>query len=337
MENKNTANGLNADNLLILLWAWRKSIIVVIILTVIASAAVSLIIREKFRSTAIIFPGKASTVELGEKFNIDQSMTAFGEEEEAEQLLQILNSSEIRDFIIKKYELMSHYEIDAESPYAYTDLVREYNSNVTCERTRHNSITIDVLDYDPETAANMANDIARLVDSTKNRMIRERSIQAFAVIDAEFKDIVKEAEFLRATLTALSKMGVVNPDGNAKLLEAYANAYAQRNTTGIEQIGKQLEVNRNYATVYRYYDEKLAQKNEQIKEMEVPYKQAKTELNISIPHKFSLEQARAAEKKAYPVRWLIVVMSTIGAMLFMIVFIVVFEKIKQIKNASLSN
>jgi hypothetical protein len=292
-----------------------------------------LIIKEKFLSTAIIFPGKASTVELGEKFNIDQSMTAFGEEEEAEQLLQILNSSEIRDFIIKKYELMEHYEIDAESSFAYTSLVKEYNSNVTCERTRHNSITIDVLDSDPETAANMANDIVRLVDSTKNRMIRERSVQAYRVIEKEYINLVKEAEVLRDTLTALSKMGVVNPDGNAKLLEAYSNAYAQRNAAGIEQLGKQLEINRNYATAYRYYDEKLVQKNEQLREMEVPFKQAKTELNISIPHKFSLEQARAAERKAYPVRWLIVAMSTIGALLFMIAFIVVFEKIKQLRSS----
>lgn len=334
MEKKNDSSGLNADNLLILLWTWKKSIIIVMCLAIACSATVSLLIKEKFLSTAIIFPGKASTVELGEKFNVEQSITAFGEEEEAEQLLQILNSSEIRDFIVKKYDLMEHYEIDSESPYAYTDLVKEYSSNVTCERTRHNSITIDVLDTDPETAANMANDIARLVDSTKNRMIRERSIHAFRVIEKEYFDLIKEAEFLRDTLTSLSKMGVIaSTEGQAKLYEALSNALESRNTVAIDQINKLLEINRNYATAYRYYDESLESKNEKIKDMEIPYKQAKTELTISIPHKFGMEQARPAEKKAYPVRWLIVAMSTIGAFLFMIAFIVIFEKIKQIRAA----
>jgi len=333
MEKKIESSGLNADNLLILLWTWKKSIIIVMALAILGSAIISLLITEKFLSTAIIFPGKASTVELGEKFNVEQSMTAFGEEEEAEQLLQILNSSEIRDYIIKKYDLMDHYEIDSESPYAYTDLVREYNSNVTCERTRHNSITIDVLDTDPETAANMANDIAKLVDSTKNRMIRERSIHAFRVIEKEYFDLVKEAEFLRDTLTSLSKLGVIaSTEGQAKLYEAYSNALASRNPSAIEQVNKLLEINRNYATAYRYYDESLESKNEKIKDMEIPYKQAKTELTISIPHKFGMEQARPAERKAYPVRWLIVAMSTIGAFLFMIAFIVIFEKIKQIRT-----
>lgn len=333
MENSNDKTGLNADNLLILLWTWKKSFIIVMILAVIGSSVVSLIIREKFLSTAIIFPGKASTVELGEKFNIDQSMTQFGEEEEAEQLLQILNSSEIRDYIIKKYDLMAHYEIDLESPYAYTELVREYNSNVTCERTRHNSITIDVLDYDPETAANMANDIARLVDSTKNRMIRERSMQAFRVIEKEYNDLKNETVMLRDTLSELSRMGVIgSTEGQAKLYEAYATAFSQRNTGGIAQLEKQLEINRNYATVFRYFDVLLEQKAEQLKDLEAVYKQASTETKISIAHKFSLEQARPAERKAYPVRWLIVVMSTIGAFLFMIAFIVIFEKIKQIRS-----
>jgi tyrosine-protein kinase Etk/Wzc len=333
MENKTENTGLNTDNLLILLWTWRKPIIVVMVLAVIGSAAVSLIIREKFLSTAIIFPGKASTVELGEKFNMDQSVTQFGEEEEAEQLLQILNSSEIRDYIITKYKLLEHYEIDEDSPYAYTYLVKEYNSNVTCERTRHNSIEINVLDYDPETAANMANDIARLVDSTKNRMIRERAMHAFKVVEREFQSLTKETENLRDTLTALSQLGVIpSTEGQAKLYEAYATAISQRNTVNIEQISKQLDINKNYAPAYRYFDGLLQDKSEQLNDLEKVYKQALTETTISIPHKFSLEKARAAEKKEYPVRWLIVVMSTIGSFLFMIAFIVVFEKIKQIRS-----
>lgn len=334
MENKTENTGLNTDNLLILLWTWRKPIIAVMILAIIGSATVSLIIREKFLSTAIIFPGKASTVELGEKFNIDQSVTQFGEEEEAEQLLQILNSSEIRDFIIKKYNLLEHYEIDEDSPYAYTYLVREYNSNVTCERTRHNSIEINVLDYDPETAANIANDISRLVDSTKNRMIRERAMSAFKAVEKEYLSLLEQTENLRDTLTELSKIGVIpSTEGQAKLYEAYATALAQGNSTNLEAITKQLEINRNYAPAYRYFDGLLENKSGHLSHVEKVYKQALTETTISIPQKFSLEHARPAEKKEYPVRWLIVMMSTIGSFLFMIAFIVVFEKIKQIRSA----
>lgn len=333
MENKQSKNELTADNLMVLLWSWRKWIIIMVTLTIIGSAVVSLLIREKYRSTAIIFPSKSSTVVLGEMLNPSQSITAIGEEEEAEQLLQILNSSEIRDFIINKYNLMKHYDIDAEGDFAYTNLVREYNSNVTCERTRHNSITIDVLDYNPDTAAFIANDIARLVDSTKNRMIRERSMKAFEVIEKEYLSLKRETEELRDSLTKLSKMGVIaSTEGQAKLIEAYTNAIAQRNTTGIAELSKQLEVNREFAPIYRYFDGQLEQKTERLAILENAYQQSKAETEMSIPHKFTLETARPAERKDYPVRWLIVVMSTIGSFLFMIGFIVVFEKIKQIRS-----
>lgn len=333
MENNQVKNDLTADNLMVLLWSWRKWIIIVVTLAIIGSAVVSLLIREKYRSTAIIFPSKSSTVVLGEMLSPSQSITAIGEEEEAEQLLQILNSSEIRDYIINKYNLMKHYEIDPEGDFAYTNLVREYNSNVTCDRTRHNSITIDVLDYNPDTAAFIANDIARLVDSTKNRMIRERSMKAFEVIEKEYLSLKRETEELRDSLTKLSKMGVIaSTEGQAKLIEAYTNAIAQRNTNGIAELSKQLEVNREYAPIYRYFDGQLEQKTSRLAILENAYQQSKAETEMSIPHKFTLETARPAERKDYPVRWLIVVMSTIGAFLFMIAFIVVFEKIKQIRS-----
>lgn len=334
MENKKAKSDLSADNLLILLWSWRKWIIIIVSLTIVASAVVSLLIREKYRSTAIIFPAKSSTVVLGEMLNPSQSITAIGEEEEAEQLLQILNSSEIRDYIIGKYNLLKHYDIDEESDFAYTNLIREYNSNVTCQRTRHNSITIDVLDYDPDTAALIANDIARLVDSTKNRMIRERSFESFEVIKKEYNQVLEDLEIMRDSLMKLSKLGVIaNAEGQAKLIEAYNNALVQRNQATIDALAKQLEANRNFSPVYRYFENRMYQKLDNLNQLEKAYVQAKTETEISIPHKFMLEKARPAERKDYPVRWLIVVMSTIGAMLFMIAFIVVFEKIKQLRSS----
>ena len=35
----------------------------------------------------------------------------FGEEEQAEQLVQILQSAQIKDLIVEKFDLMKHYNI----------------------------------------------------------------------------------------------------------------------------------------------------------------------------------------------------------------------------------
>jgi LPS O-antigen subunit length determinant protein (WzzB/FepE family) len=57
---------LSADSLLLLLWKWRRTVLIIVGLALVSSVAISLTIREKFKSTAIVFPANASSVTLGE-------------------------------------------------------------------------------------------------------------------------------------------------------------------------------------------------------------------------------------------------------------------------------
>jgi uncharacterized protein involved in exopolysaccharide biosynthesis len=51
-----------------------------------------------------------------------------------------------------------------------------------------------------------------------------------------------------------------------------------------------------------------------------------------LSHKFIVEKAYPAEKKAYPIRWLIVVLSTFSAVLLAIVGILVKNQIELLKD-----
>ena len=62
------------------------------------------------------------------------------------------------------------------------------------------------------------------------------------------------------------------------------------------------------------------------------YDRAKADYEADLPHKFVVDRARVADKKSYPVRWLIVAMSTIGAFIFSIFLIVVQVNVKKIKT-----
>ena len=55
----------------------------------------------------------------------------FGEEEQAEQLVQILQSSRIRDKVVSKFNLLDHYEIaknDKSLKSKFTRQTREYQN-----------------------------------------------------------------------------------------------------------------------------------------------------------------------------------------------------------------
>ena len=97
------------------LWKKKKSIITAAVIAGVISIIVSLIIKEKFESSVTLYPAKSSSVTFNEVITEDQSVSKFGEEEEAEQMLQILESGNIRSKIISKYDLLNHYEIDVDS------------------------------------------------------------------------------------------------------------------------------------------------------------------------------------------------------------------------------
>ncbi|HAA00319.1 MAG TPA: hypothetical protein DCD96_01605 [Flavobacteriales bacterium] len=333
MTNPKPAGDFSSTTLLLLLWKWRMRIIIVMGVTVVVSSVVALMIREKYKSTAIIFPAKSSSIVLGKMLNPSQGILQFGEEEEAEQVLQILNSSQIRDQIISKYNLMQHYEIDTASKFKNTELVKEYEDNVKCSRTRYGSVTIEVLDYHPDTAALIANDIARLLDSAKNKMLQDRGGEAFRVVEQEFLALKSDVDALNDTLTKLGEMGVIGSSaGVAALYEAQANAIQARNELALRKIDEQINLNKKYGAAYSSFLEQRELKNMRLDEMEGTYLQARADAYSNVSHHFDVEQATPAEKKSYPVRWLIVFISVITSFFFMIFFIIALEKIRELRQ-----
>jgi uncharacterized protein involved in exopolysaccharide biosynthesis len=330
MENNRTFNSVT---LIILLWNWRFRIIILLIATIIISSVVSLLMQEKFKSTAVIFPAKSNSVVLGKMLNPSQSVLSFGEEEEAEQTLQILNSAMIRDRIITKYNLMQHYEIDTSGKYKYTNLHKQYEENVKCSRTRYGSINIEVLDTDPDTAALIANDIVAFLDSAKNKMMHDRALQAFAIVEQEYLGLKTDIDRLNDTLTKLGQMGVVGSSvGQAALMESYSNALRDRNTGLVARLEPQIEMNKKYGTLFSSFSEQRELKNMRMDEMEETYKQARADAFSPLSYKFLVEPAMKAEKKAYPVRWLIVFISTVSAFFFMVFLIIALEKLKELRS-----
>jgi len=82
----------NSLNLLYFIFKWRKQLVVLSIAAFAISSFVSLTIREKYKSTVILFPATTNSISkalLSENNFQKTDVLQFGEEEEAEQMLQI--------------------------------------------------------------------------------------------------------------------------------------------------------------------------------------------------------------------------------------------------------
>ena len=211
MNQKNQME-MNSIDLLGFLWGNKKTLVSIGIIAVIVSSIVALVIEEKFESTVTLYPSKTSSVTFGEVNNEDQTVSKFGEEEEAEQMLQILESASIRQAIVNKYDLLKHYDIDTSGKFVYTELNETYADNINFERNQNGAVLITVLDKSPDTAALIANDIASLFDSTKNAMIHARALTDFNIKKEKLKKLVDQMQSLRDTMSKLSSLGVVTAD-----------------------------------------------------------------------------------------------------------------------------
>ena len=96
------------QNLLLFIWRKRKVIGIVTAIACVASVVVSLLLTPQFKSTAIVFPAATNTVSFSEQRNAKAAAMDFGEEEQAEQLVQILQSADLKDLMVKKYDLMKN-------------------------------------------------------------------------------------------------------------------------------------------------------------------------------------------------------------------------------------
>lgn len=321
-------------NLLFFMFKKRKPLIIVSLFALVVSVVVSLIITPRFRSTVILFPSASTSVS---KALISTSggygakgILQFGEEEETEKLLQILNSDEIRDFLIEKYNLFEHYEIDPGSKYRYTKLSGIMKDNISFRKTEYMSVEIEVLDTDPEIAANMCNDIAAMLDSTINRMKKERALKAYKIVKKEYYALKQEINDLEDSLKQIGERGVYDYEAqSAGLNEAYLKAVSGKNNFLTGKLEKQIKSLGKYGGEYLFLKEYLENESARLSDLREKYVEAKVNLEQNLPHTFIVNEARVAEKKTYPRRTLIVVTSTISAFLLTLLLLIAVESIRR--------
>ena len=330
MKNKKMDSSQNQSyDLISFLWKNKMPLIIVGLISLLSSSIISFMIEEKFESTAALYPTKTSSVSISRNISEDQSISKFGEDEEAEQMLQILESSSVRIKVTEKFNLLEHYDIDLNSKFKNTKLKEEYLENINFKRNNNGAVLITVLDKDPDTAALIANEITSLFDNIKNDMIHERAREDFIIKKNKLKKITSQIQDLKDTLSKLSLLGVVSNDSYRALTEGFVNAKDSKIKKSFKE---KMDMTEKYGSVLMSLQIKFQLFSERHHTLEISYEQALTNVNSNISHKFIVEKAYPSEKKAYPIRWLIVIMSTFSSILFAIAVILTNNKIALLKN-----
>lgn len=302
------------------IYGYKKQLALIGIVVIILSSIFSgpYFITPLYKSTVILYPTASNSISkvlLSDNFNNTKDILEFGEIEQTEQMLQVLNSNKIRDRIITKYNLLDHYGIEPESKYKMTRLHEEYESNFEFRRTEYMAVKISVYDKDPQLASYMANDVADLVDSTINIMQKKIAKKAFRIVEVEYNKLKNEIKFKEDSLTILRQFGVHDYESQSEMFNRQlAIEMAKGDSKSIKRLEKKLETLAKYGGPYVSLRDALEHDKKQLSELKAKYEEAKVDAIESLPHTFVINTAYKAEKKTYPIRWLIVVISTIASL-----------------------
>lgn len=301
-------------------YGYRKHLAIIGILSIVASVIFSgsYFITPLYKSTVILYPTASNSISkvlLSDNFNNNKDILEFGEIEQTEQMLQILNSNKIRDKIISKYNLLSHYGISENSKFKMTQLNNDYESNFQFRRTEYMAVKITVLDSDPAFASDMANTVAELVDSTINEMQKKIAVKAFKIVEFEYLKLKNEIKTKEDSLTVLRSFGVHDYESQSEMFNRQlAIEMAKGNSASIQRLEKKLDILAKYGGPYVSLRDALEHDKKQLSQLKAKYEEAKIDATESLPHTFVINTAYKAEKKTYPIRWLIVVISTFAAL-----------------------
>lgn len=325
----------NSFDLVVFLWRKRRLIIGITLLGAIAGVIAAYAIRPLFKSEVILFPAITNSVSkalLSEQSTGRDDILALGDEEDAEQLLQILHSDLVRERSAERFGLMKVYRIKADDPHKNSDLREAYEDHIKFEYTKFGSVRVEVLDEDPQRAADIANFIAEQVDSVWRDMARERAMKGFTLVKAKVEELQGQIEQMEDSMRTLRSLGVQDYHTQTERYNEYLGAAILKgDQRAVKEFEERFKVLAQYGGAYVTLQDRQFNEVKRLSVLRMKLEQAQADLESDLPHKFVVNKAFAADRKSYPVRWLVVAISTASALLLALLLIIIQENVRKVR------
>ncbi len=152
----------DAISILQLIYSNRKTFLYVLVTSITLSIGLTLLMPNQYYSFGTIFaPNSYASNSV-----IDNPQ--FGFEVDADHLMQVLESENVRLNVIRKFNLTEYYNIDTLDNDWQQQVTKKFISDITFFRTKYMSVIISATTTKPELSADIVNYIIEIANKTKN-------------------------------------------------------------------------------------------------------------------------------------------------------------------------
>ena len=307
-------NFFDNQRILNLIWKRKFHFILIGIVAIVLSGIFSgpKFIKPKFKSTARIYP---------------TNLWVLSEESETEQMLEILSSQDIKLKMFDAFDLHDVYHISKDDPYYLTYMLDAYNTNVSASKTEYETVEIKVMDYLPQRAADMCDSIIHFYNRKVGEMHKAKDWEMVEIAQKHLQKKYLEFDTLVNNLNSIRKeYGIIDFVNQVpEVTRGYMNALAtgRGSTTDAQKIQRLYDNLSEKGAEALWLESQLRYTIQDIDSLKTQYEIYLNEYEKDITYCHIVEYPIPADKKSYPVRWLIVAFSTVAAVFFsLLVFLV---------------
>jgi capsular polysaccharide biosynthesis protein len=309
------------SNLLNIALKNKKTLIIVgfaaAVLSIVFSSAT--FIKPKFQSQAIVYPSN-----LGE----------YSEESPIEQMMQWFESRTIKENVIKEHDLATHYDINVkDDKLGEYYLFLEFDENVKISETKYESAQITVTDTDPEKAFNMVNSVIDNFNKVVRAEHRKRALEDYVTVENQFNRVKHDLDSISSDLKKIRKdYNIINYSiQSEEVMKGYLRTFdgASKTSTNYDEIVKLKNNIEEKGGDFITLEQRVYHLLEAYKFWENEYIKADRNVNRIMTYTNLVSEPTISYKKVYPIRWLIVSLSTFGAVFFAFVVILFQGRIKK--------
>lgn len=272
-------------------------------------------IEPKYKSTAYVYP---------------VNIIPYSMETPTEQLLQLFQSSDVRNMMVKRFRLPDHYEIDTNSSSGKTNLYIKYDENVTVRKTEFETVKIDILDKDPDKASEMVAELIHFVDLKARAVQREKTAEVVQIYADQLKLKKSQLDSIDVLLSNLRvRYGLLDYKTQTKeVTKSYLKLASDNSPVsqyrGVDSMYRHLQYKGgDLISLSSQYKSLLDDYNT----IKTNYDQAVSDMTKELTYTNVMANPYPADSKSYPIRWVIVLIAMLStALLVFIAFIIIHRR-----------
>ncbi|HEY9188738.1 MAG TPA: Wzz/FepE/Etk N-terminal domain-containing protein [Ignavibacteria bacterium] len=362
MNQNNKSENSSFFNFLLIILKWKKFILINLLVVLVISTFIAFLLPKIYYSSASVLPPKEEMSILGgsglggltsvmREFSSIKGIGSLGNKNTYNYLV-ILNSREVAEKVIKKYNLQEIYGY----PNSMDKTLKAYYQNVVFEVQEEGNLEIGFYDEDPQRAADIANYLVDLLnersyelsvtEARSNRKFLEgrvnENMDSLKVAEDQLKDYQE-------------KHGIFTiPEQTGALLEASSKIYAEKIAKEIEidYLSKMFSNNNEILNSARLQLDAINKKVNDLPSLGIEYlriyrnilirtkileflrpmlEQAIYQEKKDVPVIVVVDKAKVPEYKAKPKRIIVIGSSVFGWLIITIIIVLSIEKWRNFK------